>query len=41
MDIEGHEWSIILEDGDNMLDNFDYLIIELHGLSHNDMRLNV
>jgi len=33
MDIEGHEWAIILEDGENMLDSFDYLIIELHGLS--------
>ena len=33
MDIEGHEWPIILEDGENVLDSFDYLIIELHGLS--------
>ena len=33
MDIEGHEWAIILEDGESMLDSFDYLIIELHGLS--------
>lgn len=33
MDIEGHEWPIILEDGENMLESFDYLIIELHGLS--------
>lgn len=33
MDIEGHEWPIILEDAENILDHFDYLIIELHGIS--------